>query len=902
MKKPTYQELEKRVKELEQVEDELRESEQKFRSLAENSRDNITRHDREGRYLYANPASLNFVGVTEDNIIGKTRREVGFPPELCDFLDDRTYKVLTSGKPGQEQFEWESKDGKAMLDWRLYPEFDEDGKIRSVLGISRDITEMKKAEEELYNSYELLNAVVEGTTDLIFIKDLEGRYIMINRSGVEFFGKPKEKIIGKDDTVHFSPEAARLLMEADREIMDSGKGRTLEEVFQYKGKTLTWLVTKVPQIDQEGNVTGIIGMARDITERKKMEETMRKNEEKYRIITENHIDLIDTLNMEGIIQFVSPSYCRALGKTEEELLGTRSMDLVHEDDIKETEEAMEDLYKPPYKCYVEQRVKTKDGWRWYGWEAKTVLDENDNPTGFVSVGRDVTERRQVQDALKKSEEKYRWIIENQTDLIGKFDRDGYIQFASPSYCRYFGKTEEELLGKQSMLLVREEDREKTAKAVENLFKPPYKSYVEQRVMTKEGWRWCGWAAKAVLDSSNNVVSLISVGRDITDQKQLEEQLQIRQRMDSLGTLAGGIAHDFNNLLVGIMGYIDLLDLDAGSLSEKQKHYIDNALKSSQRAADLVKQLQTLSVGVVSSKASVDIYEIAGEVFGMLERTTDRLIKKEVGMKPGEFYVTANSTELNQVFLNLGTNAVQSIKGRGVNPGDYIRVTAEDYIVRGVDFTGLPEGDYVHVTFEDNGGGMSDEVKRRAFDPLFTTKDKGGKRGQGLGLAMVFNIVTRRHVGHIYIDGEEGKGTEFHIYLPKGQAENEAKVTESVGGGSETVLIIEDEEQVGKLAVSLLERYGYNVLTEADGEHGLDQYTKNKKAIDLVLLDLTMPRMSGKMVFEKILEINPDVKVIICSGQSDEDIREGILSHAQDFLKKPYRVKDLAKTVRKVLDS
>jgi len=139
-------------------------------------------------------------------------------------------------------------------------------------------------------------------------------------------------------------------------------------------------------------------------------------------------------------------------------------------------------------------------------------------------------------------------------------------------------------------------------------------------------------------------------------------------------------------------------------------------------------------------------------------------------------------------------------------------------------------------------------------------------------------------------------------LPKGQAENEAKVTESVGGGSETVLIIEDEEQVGKLAVSLLERYGYNVLTEADGEHGLDQYTKNKKAIDLVLLDLTMPRMSGKMVFEKILEINPDVKVIICSGQSDEDIREGILSHAQDFLKKPYRVKDLAKTVRKVLDS
>jgi len=220
MKKPTYQELEKRVKELEQVEDELRESEQKFRSLAENSRDNITRHDREGRYLYANPASLNFVGVTEDNIIGKTRREVGFPPELCDFLDDRTYKVLTSGKPGQEQFEWESKDGKAMLDWRLYPEFDEDGEVRSVLGISRDITEMKKAEEDLQKSYEILNTIVDGTTDVIFIKDLKCRYVLINRAGVDFIGKPLDEIIGKDDTELFSPEEARIIMEKNIEVMN----------------------------------------------------------------------------------------------------------------------------------------------------------------------------------------------------------------------------------------------------------------------------------------------------------------------------------------------------------------------------------------------------------------------------------------------------------------------------------------------------------------------------------------------------------------------------------------------------------------------------------------------------------------------------------------------------------
>ncbi len=168
--------------------------------------------------------------------------------------------------------------------------------------------------------------------------------------------------------------------------------------------------------------------------------------------------------------------------------------------------------------------------------------------------------------------------------------------------------------------------------------------------------------------------------------------------------------------------------------------------------------------------------------------------------------------------------------------------------------------------------------------------------------MVFNIVSRRHGGYIDIASDKGKGTAFHIYLPKGQAEEEVKTFEVVKGGEKTVLIIEDEEHVRGLAKSLLKSYGYKALTAADGERGLDTYKKSKGSIDLVLLDLTMPTMSGKMVFERIRSINPDVKVIICSGQSDEDIREGILSKAKGFLKKPYRVNDLAKTVREVLDS
>ncbi|KKK57073.1 hypothetical protein LCGC14_3058170, partial [marine sediment metagenome] len=209
--------------------------------------------------------------------------------------------------------------------------------------------------------------------------------------------------------------------------------------------------------------------------------------------------------------------------------------------------------------------------------------------------------------------------------------------------------------------------------------------------------------------------------------------------------------------------------------------------------------------------------------------------------------------------------------------------------------------YIDIKFEDNGCGMSGRVRKKAFDPLFTTKDKGGKRGQGLGLAMVFNIITNRSGGHIDIASGKGKGAVFHIYLPKGQAEEEAGTIESISGGEETVLIIEDEEQIRELAESLLNRYGYSVITATDGEEGLDIYKEQKESIDIILLDLTMPNMSGQIVFERIQSINSDVKVIICSGQSDEDIREGILSTAGGFLKKPYRVNDLARTVREVLD-
>jgi PAS domain S-box-containing protein len=394
------------------------------------------------------------------------------------------------------------------------------------------------------------------------------------------------------------------------------------------------------------------------------------------------------------------------------------------------------------------------------------------------------------------------------------------------------------------------------------------------------------------------------GLDITERRQLEEQLQIRQRMDSVGTLAGGIAHDFNNLLAGVIGYLDILIKREGAgLTEIQKNLVSNALSSGFRAADLVKQFQSLSRGYTSEKKTLDLYRMAGEVFSLLDTTTDRLIEKIIAISPDNFYVVANPAELHQVLLNLATNAVRAIEIKGIQRGDFIRIGAESCHQEAENSLNLEAGDYIHIRFADTGAGMSEEVKHRAFDPLFTTQAKSSQKGQGLGLAMVYNIIVRRHGGFIDIESVPGKGSVFHIYLPQaGKPETEAleKASPEMGGG-ETVLVIDDERHVRQLAREILESQGYQVLEAGNGEEALALWRRNRREIDCILLDLVMPVMSGQSFLKEILVESPSTKVIVSSGYSQEAVQlDGTLKN-RAFLAKPFQMDDLLHTVRAVLD-
>jgi len=499
------------------------------------------------------------------------------------------------------------------------------------------------------------------------------------------------------------------------------------------------------------------------------------------------------------------------------------------------------------------------------------------------------------------------VIDNIIDGIITIDQRGRVNSFSLAAARIFGYREEEVLGQNVKMLMPQPYHDEHDGYLHN-----YNVTGVNKVIgvgravygrRKNGSTFPMDLGVNVVDI-DNVRQFVGIVRDTTEQRRVELQLQIRQRMDSLGTLVGGISHDFNNILGALSGNLELLSQHNENLNEKQQKFLASAESSTHRAVKLTKQLQTLSMVGQSNTESLDLHDIAEEVLGLLEETTNRLIKKEVEFNKGEFLVSANSGELHQVLLNLATNSIHAMDEREVTTNDYIRIEAENYQVRAGDKTGLVEGDYIHIFFKDSGCGMSDDVLTKAFDPLFTTKGKGNKRGQGLGLAMVYNIITKHNNGSIEIESAKGKGTTVHIHLPKAQTEvkDDSQKTATINGGTETLLVVDDDESVANMAEDMLSAVGYTVLIANEGKQALEIHAQNTDIIAAVILDLNMPEMSGKQVFEEMLKINPDVRIIISSGYGEEQAQQGILAEAKGCLSKPYRLEDLYKCVRVVLES
>jgi len=503
-----------------------------------------------------------------------------------------------------------------------------------------------------------------------------------------------------------------------------------------------------------------------------------------------------------------------------------------------------------------------------------------------------------QRALHVSEGKYRLLVENQTDLVVKVDNEGRFLFVSPSYCKTFGKAEEELLGHEFMPLVHEEDRPATAKAMEAVMHPPHTAFVEQRALTHNGWRWFAWVDTGVIGADGEVEAVIGVGRDVTERKKLEEQLLQSQKMEAIGQLAGGVAHDFNNILQAIRGHLEFVEEDLGS-SHPSHDDLTQIRRSADRAADLTRQLLAFGRGQVIKPRHLDLNLVVADVLKLLRRVIGEHI--ELCFNPGNepCPVNADPRQLEQVLMNLCVNARDAMPG-----GGRITITVSPYEIDEARSEEIPDsrpGHFATLVVSDTGSGIDIPIRNQIFEPFFTTKPVG--QGTGLGLATVYGIV-RQHDGFLEVQSEVGKGTTFKVYLPLVDGVSESPVEESISDpppGSETILLAEDDSGVRSVTTRILEKAGYRVIEAADGRQAISLYEENAGVIDLALLDLVMPLVGGLEVRSHIQRSGNNTRVLLTSGYSP-DVAPGGPGEEFDVLPKPFTREALLRRVRETLDT
>ena len=640
---------------------------------------------------------------------------------------------------------------------------------------------------------------------------------------------------------------------------------------------------------------------KEYVDRKKAEERLRKNEQFLQSIFDAMQDGISVLDSELNIIMVNTW-----------------MQKLHLDDIiigvKKCYEIFKGRHSP---CPLCPAVKTfEDGnthskiipfpsleepARWLNISTYPLKNLEGQVDGVVEHIREITESKRAEEALRHSEARYRELIQNANSIILRRDIEGKITFFNEFAQRFFGYTEDELIGKNVVgTIVPEKDRagRDLAAMIKDIGLNPAKYTAnENENMRKNGERVCvSWTNKAIKDKNRNVLEILCVGNDITERKQLEGQLRHALKMESIGTLAGGIAHDFNNLLMAILGNTSLmlLNADPGDPNYKRLKTIEKQIESGSK---LTSQLLGYARKGKYELKHIDLNHLvkdSSEVFGRTRK--DVSIKLE--LSPDLLSIKADGNQIEQILWNLHVNASDAMPEGG---NFTIKTFNTNHIEMGNKLYIPKPGKYVLLTVSDTGIGMDKKIQERIFDPFFTTKEMG--RGTGLGLASTYGII-KGHAGYIDVESRKGEGTTFSIYLPASEkiVKNVVNFPEMVVKGTETVLLVDDEEAVLDVGRDLLEAMGYRVLSARDGREAIEVYKKNKEKIDIVILDMVMPDMSGGTVYDELKEINSDIKTLLSSGYSIDGHASEILRRGcNGFIQKPFSITELSMKIKEIIE-
>ncbi len=495
--------------------------------------------------------------------------------------------------------------------------------------------------------------------------------------------------------------------------------------------------------------------------------------------------------------------------------------------------------------------------------------------------------------------RYRELFKTSRDGILFTDLNGRIEDANPAFLEMVGYPFDEVCDMFEQQMTPEKWRLLESRVVSPaLLSQGESGDYEKEYIRKNGTRIPAQVRSWLLrDSLGEPFRKLTLVRDTSARKSLEVQLRQAQKMEALGTLAGGIAHDFNNVLAAILGYIELARFDVDETSPARKS-IDQIYKASQRARNLVGHILSFSRQSMHEKRPVFMQQIISESLELLRASLPSTIEIKQSMTSKMFPIEADGTQIHQILMNLCTNASHAMPDGGTLSIVLDVVTFNELEAHG--FVDLEPGAYMKLWVKDTGSGMDPEVKKRIFDPYFTTKGKG--QGTGMGLSVVHGIL-KAHGGAVHVESEVGEGSSFYLYFPicKGRAGEEAVAVAGLAKGHERILFVDDEPDLAELGMTMLERLGYTVTSVTDSQKALDLFTSSPDEYDLVVTDLTMPKMTGVPFARKVKSVRPDVPVIICTGYSDS-VSAGDVSEAgiDYLLMKPLEIRELSASIRNAL--
>jgi len=633
----------------------------------------------------------------------------------------------------------------------------------------------------------------------------------------------------------------------------------------------------------------------DITDRKRDEIILRRSEKMYRQLIEEAADGICIFDADGHVHEVNPYLCRMSGYSREEFLGLTIDTFFAPEDRLDIPLRLSQLAAGETLAF-KKRVARRGGEMIYAAISARKVEEG----RFQAIIRDVTERRLAEEALRLEKEKFQILLEKSPVGVALIGKDGTYQYVNPKFTRIFGYTLEDIPSGREWFRKAYPDKAyrdtvrrawKVDMTGSDMGEMPARTYT---VSSKDGSeKLIHFRAVTMEDDAQFIMY-----DDITEKTRLETRLQMAQKMEAIGTLAGGIAHDFNNILSAIIGYteIALMDIPPGSPPESN---LKQVLSAGDRARDLVKQILAFSrLGNQEFKPLL-VRPIIKETMKLLRASLPATIEIRQ-MITSDVTVMADPTQIHQIIMNLCTNAAHAME----ESGGILEVSLEDTVLDEAFTRQHPDllpGSYVQLSVSDTGHGMSSEVLQRIFDPFFTTKADG--KGTGMGLSVVHGIV-HNHGGTISVDSKSDGGTRFDIYLPviADKTSREKSMPEALPKGSERVLIIDDEPFQADIGKQVLERLGYTVVTQNDAHAALDVFRKQPDEFDLVITDMTMPKLTGDRLARDMLDIRPDIPIILCTGYSERMTEEKAQQLGiRGFAMKPIVMKEIAGLVRRILD-